>query len=665
MKKRLALIFSAVIAVVQLRAQTNISQEGTDSTMFFNNGLKTMVLDPNGALRLGNVGAINGAALLQLNSTSKGLLIPRMTTAQRNAITTPPTGLIIYNTSAQKFNFYDGSSWSVLLASNGNFPVKIEDADADTKVEVEQAADEDFIRFNVSGTEAMVIDNTGNVGVGISVPTVKMDIDGELRVNDMAGSPLGSTVYLGAPGGHPGLSILRGDGVGGPTQYWQLRIEGDEGLSFYEVEGATNRRLFLSDNGDLTINESYTFPQTDGNINEVLTTDGVGNVTWQPAGSDAISLRGTLITTVTPTDGKVLRYNSASGEYELWDQNADFIQGSPVSTVTANDAQVLQYNGGSFSWEAVDPDAVTLRGTLITTVTPTDGKVLRYNSASGEYELWDQNADYIQGFPVSTVSATTGDVLSFNGGTSLWEPVASGSPVFETSLSVTSNSGGDYINDDFVFGSPSLDDDADPNHDARFIFDKSKGAFRAGFTDGTQWDEANLGAYSIGLGYRSNGLGSGAVAIGIAANATANFSVAIGQNATASGNDAKVLGTGSTASGQNATAIGFGNTASGATSIAIGDEVVAPSRSEIVVGAFNTTYTPASTTAFDITDRQFVVGNGQSDGTRSDALVVLKGGEVGIGVSTPLEKLHLESGALMMTAMTPPGTTTEIGRAHV
>ena len=66
----------------------------------------------------GNVGIgctnPNAAALLQIDSTSKGFLPPRMTTAQRNGISSPPEGLIIYNTSTHKVQFYNGSTWGDL-----------------------------------------------------------------------------------------------------------------------------------------------------------------------------------------------------------------------------------------------------------------------------------------------------------------------------------------------------------------------------------------------------------------------------------------------------------------------------------------------------------------------------------------------------------------------
>jgi hypothetical protein len=69
---------------------------------------------------VGNVGiggTANAAAILDAASTTKGLLPPRMTTAQRDAITSPPAGLMIYNTSTNKLNVRTASSWEAVTSS--------------------------------------------------------------------------------------------------------------------------------------------------------------------------------------------------------------------------------------------------------------------------------------------------------------------------------------------------------------------------------------------------------------------------------------------------------------------------------------------------------------------------------------------------------------------
>jgi len=54
------------------------------------------------------------SAILDLSSTNKGFLLPRMTTAQRNAIPTPTQGLKIFNIDDRCEDTYDGNGWNKL-----------------------------------------------------------------------------------------------------------------------------------------------------------------------------------------------------------------------------------------------------------------------------------------------------------------------------------------------------------------------------------------------------------------------------------------------------------------------------------------------------------------------------------------------------------------------
>jgi hypothetical protein len=71
----------------------------------------------------GNVGigtsSPSTSSLLDVSSTSKGILIPRMTASQKNAISSPTTGLLIFQTDAPTdFYYYNGSSWLSLTEPN-------------------------------------------------------------------------------------------------------------------------------------------------------------------------------------------------------------------------------------------------------------------------------------------------------------------------------------------------------------------------------------------------------------------------------------------------------------------------------------------------------------------------------------------------------------------
>ena len=53
----------------------------------------------------------DSSAMLDITSNSKGILLPRMTTSERDAISNPVQGLLIYNTDDDCFNYYTGTDW--------------------------------------------------------------------------------------------------------------------------------------------------------------------------------------------------------------------------------------------------------------------------------------------------------------------------------------------------------------------------------------------------------------------------------------------------------------------------------------------------------------------------------------------------------------------------
>jgi hypothetical protein len=79
-------------------------------------------LDVNGTTRLNDSvlislsTSINSSAQLQVDSTTKGFLPPRMTTTQKTAISTPATGLVVYDTTLNKLSVYTGSAWETVTS---------------------------------------------------------------------------------------------------------------------------------------------------------------------------------------------------------------------------------------------------------------------------------------------------------------------------------------------------------------------------------------------------------------------------------------------------------------------------------------------------------------------------------------------------------------------
>ena len=92
------------------------------------------------------------SSMLDIQSTEKGLLIPRMTLVERNNIPSPAQGLMVYQTdNTPGFYYYNGSTWSAIVA----------------------AEDDKWIVQGVNMYNA----NTGKVGIGTSSPDAPLDIE--------------------------------------------------------------------------------------------------------------------------------------------------------------------------------------------------------------------------------------------------------------------------------------------------------------------------------------------------------------------------------------------------------------------------------------------------------------------------------------------------------
>lgn len=98
--------------------------------------------------------------------------------------------------------------------------------------------------------------------------------------------------------------------------------------------------------------------------------------------------------------------------------------------------------------------------------------------------------------------------------------------------------------------------------------------------------------------------------------------------------------------------MGYSTAAGGDYSTATGFNTSAGSYAELAIGANNTRVFNSRTEWVD-TDRLFVIGNGRSDVDRSDAMVVLKNGYVGLGVRFPSYQLELSA-----DRAAKPGTNT-------
>ena len=194
-----------------------------------------------------NPTTIDASSLLELESTGKGLLPPRMTTANRTAIGSPATGLVVFDTDKSAYYYYNGTRW-VELTDNAN---GLRDTDADTKIQVEESTDEDKIRFDTKGSERMIIDDAGLVGIGTSSPVSTLDLQGSLG---MKISSISSATTLDATYG-----IVQASDASGSFTITLPAAASNSGRMYYiKKTNSSSNTITIDGNGAETIDGATT-----------------------------------------------------------------------------------------------------------------------------------------------------------------------------------------------------------------------------------------------------------------------------------------------------------------------------------------------------------------------------------------------------------------------
>ncbi len=218
----------------------------------------------------------DGSAILETKSNSKGLLLPRMTTDQRDAISSPATSLIIYNTDDSQLEIYDGTAWSPVLMESCA-PGQPGTITGNTSPCEGQ-----------SGLNYSIVAITYATSYHWTVPTDATIISGQ-----------GTTAIIMDAGAQSGNISVRSESGCGNSEYRNLAISIIPNLS---PPGSISGETLVDDNA---IGESYS----------IATVSGATSYTWGvPA--DAIITDGQGTTDIT------VHFGTASGDISVYAVNS-------------------------------------------------------------------------------------------------------------------------------------------------------------------------------------------------------------------------------------------------------------------------------------------------------------------------------------------------------
>ena len=169
----------------------------------------------------------NASSILDIESTNQGVLVPRLTTAQINAIANPETGLLVFNSDEKEFQFNFGTpalpDWS---KTSHNSSVKYSNTNTTTNINTGSSTNipifgtlnwnDDTSKYSVSGN-TITINDTGRyritVNISYRVPTVggnsdvRVSVEAQLAINGTRTGTIATTGYVRHSNGHRESSL--------------------------------------------------------------------------------------------------------------------------------------------------------------------------------------------------------------------------------------------------------------------------------------------------------------------------------------------------------------------------------------------------------------------------------------------------------------------------
>ena len=249
-------------------------------------------------LKLGtNPYSLNAAAALEVESTTKGFLPPRMTTTQRDAILSPANGLTIYNTLLNCVEWYNGTTWHNDCTFQGATIASINCATATTTgVLVSQLASSSATSIiTYTGGDGnkytgQVVASTGVTGLTATLLTGNFAVGAGSLVYAITGTPASAGTALFA------ISI------GGQLCSLSLTVQASS-ITSITCSSATTIGTLIGN--IVSSGVSSAIPYTGGNggsyTGQVLTSTGVTGLTATLTAGNLATGAGSLTYTITGT----------------------------------------------------------------------------------------------------------------------------------------------------------------------------------------------------------------------------------------------------------------------------------------------------------------------------------------------------------------------------
>ncbi|MBI9054960.1 MAG: hypothetical protein JEY96_14140, partial [Bacteroidales bacterium] len=391
------------------------------------------------------------SSILDLQSIQRGFLTPRMSEVQRDAIGVPATGLIIYNTTTNKLNIYDGAVWRVLFSGNIGINDIFGTADRITIDKTDVANPIINIANNYAGQASITTLGTITTGTW-NASTVDVQYGGtglsSITANNLLyGNGIGPVSLL-APSGTSG-TVLMNTAAGAPS--WSLLTDLPSTAGVLPIaNGGTNSGTALA-GSSIMISDGTSILQGDAGTS---TTVLHGNATGVPTYGQVVSsdIQNETILSEDITDGTIVNVDVNAGaaiagtkiDPDFGAQNVitTGTLAAGATTVTGNIAVTGTVDGRDVATDgtnqdalqtlsgvvAGDPDLGTFTGTTISDDVTVKAALQELEIATETGLAQDLNDAYLNGNTITTDA--TGNVII--AGTQALEVTATGGIIANT-----------------------------------------------------------------------------------------------------------------------------------------------------------------------------------------------------------------------------------------